>query len=96
MTATSPTRHHLDWRAGGLAESAKGNADDDLLTTRQIAEWLGVSTQWCDIGRSKTKTGGYGPPSIKLSPRCVRYRRGDVVAWLKERAEVNCVRKVEA
>ena len=35
--------------------------DDDLLTTPQLAEWLAVSEQWCEIGRHK----GYGPPYVK-------------------------------
>jgi len=35
-----------------------------------------------ETGRSR----GWGPPYIKLSPRRVRYRRGDVKAWLADRA----------
>jgi predicted DNA-binding transcriptional regulator AlpA len=28
---------------------------------------------------------GIGPPYIKISARCVRYRRADVLAWLEAR-----------
>jgi len=55
--------------------------DDELLTTRQLADWLETSTQWAEIGRFK----GYGPKFIKISPHQVRYRRGDVLEWLKAR-----------
>jgi predicted DNA-binding transcriptional regulator AlpA len=79
-TNDNPRRHHLDRRADLLAEYGDGNPDD-LLKTRAVADWLGVSTQWLEIGRSK----GYGPPFVRFSPRRVRYRRGDILKWLKER-----------
>lgn len=28
---------------------------------------------------------GIGPPYIKISERCIRYRRADVLAWLEQR-----------
>ncbi|MBK7362182.1 MAG: DNA-binding protein [Micavibrio sp.] len=46
-----------------------------------MAKLLGVSTQWLEIGR----VHGYGPPFIKLTPRMVRYRIGDVKKWLADR-----------
>jgi len=55
--------------------------DDDLLTTMQLAGWLGVSEQWSELGRSKN----YGPPFQRLAPQMVRYQRGSVKAWLKQR-----------
>jgi predicted DNA-binding transcriptional regulator AlpA len=75
-----PNRHNLDRRAAGLAEDGAGNLDD-LLATPAVADWLGVSTQWLEIGRSR----GYGPAFVRLSARRVRYRRDDVLTWLKER-----------
>jgi predicted DNA-binding transcriptional regulator AlpA len=77
---TIPIKHHLDRRAGELVENGAGNPHE-LLTTTATAEWLGVSSQWLEIGRSKA----YGPPFVRLSPRRVRYRRADVLAWLQER-----------
>ena len=52
------------------------------MPTVRVAVWLGVSPEWLEIGRSK----GWGPPFIRLSPRRVRYRRGDVKRWLEGRA----------
>jgi hypothetical protein len=74
-------KHHLDKRAGDLI-AAGGGDTDDLLTTKQVATWLGVSVQWLEIGRSK----GYGPPFVRLAKkRGVRYKRSTVLKWLAER-----------
>ena len=76
--------HHLDRRADKIAAADVG-ADDELLTTRQLANWLGVSTQFLEIGRSKK----YGPPFVRIGPRYIVYRRGDVFTWLKERTHAS-------
>ena len=63
-----PRRHHLDRRADAIADALGDN--DDLLSTRAVAELLGVSTQWLEIGRGKN----YGPSFVRISPRMIRYR----------------------
>ena len=73
--------HHLDRRAERLLEEESDGQPDDLLSTAQLAAWLGVSRQWVEVGRSRN----YGPPFIRLSPRRVRYRRRDVLDWLNSR-----------
>ena len=83
LTSTStarPRKHHLDRRASMLAEIGAGTADD-LLTTRDVAEWLGVSIQFLEIGRHR----GYGPKFVRIGPARIRYRRADVLAWLEQR-----------
>jgi predicted DNA-binding transcriptional regulator AlpA len=52
-----------------------------LLDTRQVADLLGMSVAWVEIARHK----GSGPAYVRVTPRCVRYRRSDVKAWLNER-----------
>jgi len=79
-----PGRHHLDRRAEKLAGENVG-AEDDLLSTRKVADWLGVSTQWVEIGRSKK----YGPKFVRVGPRVIAYRRGDVLKWLRERTHAS-------
>jgi hypothetical protein len=74
--------HHLDRRALDLIEAANVGSDDELLTTPQVAVWLQTSPEWLEIGRGR----GWGPRYLRLSPRRIRYRRGDVKTWLKERA----------
>jgi predicted DNA-binding transcriptional regulator AlpA len=76
----APKKHHLDRRAAAIAVQDTG-ADDQLLNTRELAKWLGVSTQFLEIGRHK----GYGPRYTRLSPRNIRYKRSDVLAWLATR-----------
>jgi hypothetical protein len=77
-----PARHHLDKRASAVAADARDRDPDELLTTAATAEWLGLSSQWLEIGRHR----GYGPHYIRLSPRRIRYRRADVLVWLKLRS----------
>lgn len=81
MSTASPHTHHLDRRADRIVAEGDGN-DDDLLSTREVANWLAVSTQWLEIGRSKN----YGPAFTRVGPRCIRYLRGDVLKWLKARS----------
>jgi predicted DNA-binding transcriptional regulator AlpA len=72
---------HLDKRAGRLAEEGAAGSPDELLNTVATAQWLGISRQRLESWRSE----GGGPPFIRISHRCVRYRRSQVLAWLKER-----------
>jgi predicted DNA-binding transcriptional regulator AlpA len=82
---TTPKKHHLDRRADTISVATESADDDELLTTAQTASLLGVSLQWMEIGRSR----GYGPHFTKLSPRCVRYRRVDIRAWLRSRTHAS-------
>jgi Clp amino terminal domain, pathogenicity island component len=77
-----PKRLHLDRRAPTLA-AVEGD-DDELLTTQQEADWLGVSPQWLEIGRVR----GYGPPFERLGPKIIRYSRGKTRRWLNERTHL--------
>ena len=74
-------RLHLDKKATALAEVSNEKDADDLLTTEQVAQWLGTSTQFVEIARIKD----YGPKFTRLSARCIRYKRSDVAAWLRSR-----------
>ncbi len=85
MATEAPLRHHIDRRAPALAAAGVGLDHDELLTTRETADWLGVSTQWLEIGRSKN----YGPKYARISARLIRYRRSDLLTWLEERVCAN-------
>ncbi len=78
--------HHLDRRARTLIESAPDGAPDELLSTAELARWLGVTSQWAELGRSK----GYGPPFCRIGPKRIRYSRAAVLAWLETRTHT-CV-----
>ena len=78
--------HHIDKRATDIvANSVNTENPEDLLNTYQLANWLGVSRQWLEIGRCK----GYGPNFKKMAPKMVRYRRQDVWKWLQERTHAS-------
>ena len=73
---------HLDKRAEAISGAVPLDAkDDDLLSTLQVANWFGVSTQWLEIGRVRN----YGPPWVKMAPQMIRYKRSVLLQWLKER-----------
>lgn len=75
-----PARHHIDRRAADLLAEATGDMTD-LLTTSELSEWTGLSTQFFEIGRSR----GFGPKFVRLSTRRVRYLRSSIMDWLRER-----------
>jgi hypothetical protein len=72
MTKTIPPdtdrRLHLDRRAEVLVVTAPEAANDDLLTTQQVASWFGVTAHWVELARA----GGYGPPFTRIAPQAIR------------------------
>lgn len=60
-----------------------GRCLDKLLTTEEVAAWLGIRKCTLEKARS-TRLGDY-PPFIRIG-RTIRYRRVDVEAWLERHA----------
>ena len=85
MTSKLPKRFALDRRAVRLADEleAEGGVDDIFLTDA-LADRLGISKQWLEIGRCQ----GYGPEHVKIGGMR-GYRRDAAVGWLRERATVH-------
>lgn len=54
---------------------------DALLDEAQAAQFLGVSPRALQAWRSR----GGELPFVKISSRCIRYRRRDLVAWTEAR-----------
>jgi predicted DNA-binding transcriptional regulator AlpA len=54
-----------------------------LLDQKQLAQYLGKSTAWCE----RARWAGEGPKFIKLG-RHVRYLADDVAAWIEIRSEL--------
>ena len=57
----------------------------ELLTQGQVACLVGVSEKAMEGWRYK----GGGPPYIRISSRCIRYRRADLEAWLDSRTRIS-------
>lgn len=57
---------------------------DPLLNQSQVAEMLGVKPRTLEDWR--VRGGAAGPKFIRVSPRCVRYRQGDVMEWIEARS----------
>jgi excisionase family DNA binding protein len=64
-----------------MAYGTAMGGDEELLTARQVAAMLNVSLATFKRIRQR----GEGPPSIRVGKRAIRYRRGDVEAWLRRR-----------
>lgn len=54
-------------------------ATDDrlLLTQREAAGLLGLTERFLEARRAR----GGGPPHVRVSRRCIRYRRSDLEEW---------------
>lgn len=80
-----PKTHHLDKRAKDIMASQppdRGHGLDDLLTTKEVAAWFGVSKSMVDNMRSQ----GGGPEPTPVGGRTIRYMRRNVLAWLESRS----------
>ncbi len=60
-------------------------AEKTLLTQQEAAERLGMSPRWMEVRRYQ----GGGPPFVRVSSRCVRYRPEDLEAWAAERVRTS-------
>jgi len=57
------------------------NAEQDILTDRDVSDWLGLS----EPTLFRHRRDGTGPTFIRLSTRRVAYRRSAVEEWLAQR-----------
>ena len=58
--------------------SGSTSATPTLLCEKEVAKLLGQSIKTLQ----KWRVQGEGPPFIRMSPRAIRYRRGDIDAWI--------------
>ena len=55
--------------------------NDCLLRETEAARFLGFTPRALQAWRCR----GGGPKYVRISRRAIRYRRGDLVAWIEER-----------
>lgn len=56
-----------------------------LLTEAEAAERIGLSRRFLAVRRYR----GGGPPYVRISARCVRYRPEDLEEWAAERVRTS-------
>jgi predicted DNA-binding transcriptional regulator AlpA len=80
----SDRKYHIDKRAETIFDGLTREkiSPDQLLRTRQVAKLLAVSEAWLE----QLRLNKQGPKYIKLSERSLRYKMGDILAWLQVRA----------
>ena len=49
-----------------------------LLTPIQAADFLSLTPRWLEMKRYH----GDGPPFVRVSARCIRYRLSDIEDWI--------------
>ncbi len=76
----------MDSATQRISTNATKHDDDALLPQKRVATLLSVSPRALEAWRMR----GVGPPFIRISKRCVRYRRRDVEAWLAARGTPSC------
>lgn len=64
---------------------------DRLLTTREVAEWLGLSPETV---LRRWRAGEL--PGHRIASNVLRFNEADIVAWLEERREGCLVVGIEA
>lgn len=51
-----------------------------ILTTEQVAAMTGLNRGWFD----RARTGGYGPPFMRVTSRIIRYDRDELIQWFRD------------
>lgn len=57
--------------------------NSELITPKEAAAFLQIS----EAQLKAFRRGRTGPPFVRINSRVIRYRRGDLIAWIKERVE---------
>ena len=55
-----------------------GSFGQEFLTDAQVAELLNITSRTT----LRWRRDGDGPPFVRIGPRCVRYKRSDLDAWI--------------
>lgn len=61
-------------------DRAVNTGEEEFLTEKQVASLLELSARTLQAWRVR----GLGPPHIRMSSRCLRYRRSDIDRWIVE------------
>lgn len=65
-------------------------AEDRLLLTEdQAADLIGLTSRFLQARRHR----GNGPPFVRISSRCVRYRPEDLREWIADRVKTSTAEK---
>lgn len=66
-----------------MTEARRPSDPDRLLTSDEVANWLGIRR--CTLEKARSTRLGDFPPYIRVG-RTVRYQRIDVEQWLQKQA----------
>ena len=75
-----------------MSRESDRDTDDRLLSPAETATLLGLTQRWLEVKRYR----GDGPPFVRISSRCVRYRRSDLEEWIDSRVRLSTADTGEA
>ena len=58
--------------------------NNEMLTTEEAAQFLGLCKETLATWRCRPPKDG-GPPFVRLSARCIRYNRAELIEWMSKR-----------
>lgn len=70
---------------GDIQNSRKEVTPDALITEVAAASFLGLSVKFLQARRQR----GGGPPFVRISQTCIRYRRRDLIVWTEDRLKTS-------
>ncbi len=74
-------KHNKKAAKASSTDHPKGSDHEQLLTETEAANLLNLTTRALQAWRCR----GEGPKFIRISRRCIRYRREDLLQWIGER-----------
>jgi len=72
-------------------ENTIGVDSERLMTETEAAGFLGVTRR----ALQQWRLNGNGPKYVKISQRCVRYRRIELIKWSEERLRSSTSEKID-
>lgn len=61
------------------------NTGDELITPKQLAQFLSVSQKTLE----RHRVAGDGVPFVRISPKVIRYRRADIQEFIRGRVTLS-------
>ncbi|WP_374266718.1 helix-turn-helix transcriptional regulator [Zoogloea sp.] len=65
-----------------LPAGTTADVPEKLLTTDELATWLGIRR--CTLEKARSTRLGDFPPFLRIG-HAIRYRRSDIEVWLRQR-----------
>jgi len=66
-----------------MADKDHNSGPQFLLSRDEVEAEFGLTRRFLELAAWR----GEGPPMVRIGERAVRYRRGDIIAWIEARRD---------